>query len=214
MSVAAESEVRQRLFCYLVTDPRIDSLERLTSIVSAAIDGGVTAVQLRAKGWKDRVALDAAQRLRRICCERDVLFLINDRVDIALACGANGVHLGVDDLPVAVARELLGPDAVIGYSPEAEEDRQAAIAAGASYLGIGPVFGTQTKADAGPALGLPAFRRTLDRVALPCIGIGGIDQANARGVLEAGAAGVAVVSAILFADDPRAAAQELVEAMQ
>lgn len=203
--------LRQHLARYLVTDPRVESEDRLVEIVAAAIDGGMTAVQLRAKGWTDRRALEAAIRLKTLCRERDVMFLVNDRVDIALASGADGVHLGVDDLPVATARELLGRGAVIGYSPESEGDRADALLAGADYLGVGPVFGTATKADAGPALGLPDFRRIVKNVDVPVIGIGGIDQRNARSVIEAGAAGVAVVSAVFFAEQPEAAARELAE---
>lgn len=214
MTAASRYSLRELLFCYLVTDPRVESLDRLETIVIEAIDGGVTTVQLRAKGWTDRIALDAARRLQSRCAARGAMFLVNDRVDIALACGADGVHLGVDDLPVSAAREILGPEAVIGYSPETEADRELAIGGGASYLGVGPVFGTRTKEDAGPALGLEAFQHIIERVPVPCIGIGGIDQTNARRVLEAGAVGVAVVSSILFAESPGAAAQELVEAMQ
>ncbi|CAN5825564.1 thiamine phosphate synthase [soil metagenome] len=206
--------LRDRLRCYLVTDPRVESVDQLVDIVSAAIDGGMTAVQLRAKGWTDRQALDAARRLRDLCNERDVMFLVNDRVDIALASGADGVHLGVDDFPVGAARDLLGRNAIIGYSPESEADRRDAIAAGADYLGVGPVFGTKTKADAGQPLGLPAFQQIVELVDVPVVGIGGIDRANARSVLQAGAAGVAVVYSVFFVDQPATAARELVEAMR
>lgn len=206
--------LRDHLSCYLVTDPRVESVDCLEQIVAASIDGGMTAVQLRAKGWSDRRALEAAKRLRTICRDLDVMFLVNDRVDIALVCGADGVHLGVDDLPVGAARELLGPDVVIGYSPEAETDRRDALLAGVDYLGVGPVFGTATKDDAGPALGLPVFERIVDEVDVPVIGIGGIDQLNARSVIEAGAAGVAVVSAVFFAGDPATAARELAGVMR
>ena len=201
--------LREHLARYLVTDPRVESENRLVEIVAAAIDGGMTAVQLRVKGWTDRRALGAAVRLTALCRDRDVMFLVNDRVDIALASGADGVHLGVDDLPVAAARDLLGGGAVVGYSPESEADRREAVLTGADYLGVGPVFGTATKEDAGPALGLPAFRDIVESVDVPVIGIGGIDQRNALSVFEAGAVGVAVVSSVFFADDPAAAAQEL-----
>ncbi len=213
MIVDGQRSLSERLLCYLVTDARVESLDRLEAIVSAAVEGGMTAVQLRAKGWTDRMALDAARRLSVLCDQRGVMFLVNDRVDIALASKADGVHLGVDDLPVRVARALLGSDAIIGYSPESSTDQRRALEDGASYLGVGPVFGTMTKADAGPALGLPAFRQTIERVDIPCIGIGGIDYANARSVIEAGAAGVAVVSSVFYANDPAAAARELVEAL-
>lgn len=201
--------LREHLARYLVTDPRVEFEDRLVEIVAAAIDGGMTAVQLRAKGWTDRRALGAAIRLKALCRDRDVMFLVNDRVDIALASEADGVHLGVDDLPVAAARDLLGGGAVIGYSPESEAGRREAVLAGADYLGVGPVFGTATKADAGPALGLAAFQRIVESVDVPVIGIGGIDQRNARSVIETGAAGVAVVSAVFFAEQPAEAAREL-----
>ena len=214
MSVTSPPGLRDSLRCYLVTDPRIGSSKGLIEIVSAAIDGGVTAVQLRAKGWADRRILETASRLSGICRSQGVLFLVNDRVDIAMASGADGVHLGVDDLPVGSARDLLGSGAVIGYSPEKDADRQAAMAAGASYLGVGPVFGTATKSDAGPAIGLDGLRATVERTPIPCIGIGGIDHGNARAVLDTGAAGVAVVRSIFFADDPTSAARSLVEVMR
>ncbi|MEZ4523144.1 MAG: thiamine phosphate synthase [Thermomicrobiales bacterium] len=214
MSVTNVDRLTSRLACYLVTDPAVESVERLVEIVGRAIEGGVTTVQLRSKGWLDRQALDAARRLRIVCSEQDVMFLVNDRIDIALASGADGVHLGVDDLPVEAARSILGPDAIIGYSPETEEDRERAVRDGASYLGVGPVFGTTTKADAGPALGLPAFRQVVRSVDIPVIGIGGIDRSNARSVRAAGAVGVAVVSSVFFADHPATAAREIVEAMR
>lgn len=204
----------EALRCYLVTDPGVGSTERTVEICRAAIEGGVTAIQLRAKGWPDRRALEAALALRELCESTGVMFLVNDRVDLALASCADGVHLGVDDMPVDVARRLLGEDAVIGYSPEGEADRAAALANGADYLGVGPVYATATKADAGPALGLERFAEIVWAVNVPVIGIGGIKPDNARAVRAAGAVGVAVVSAIFYADDPAAAARAFAGALQ
>lgn len=198
-----------RLRCYLVTDASAGDVGRLTAICDAAVKGGVTAVQLRSKGWSDRKLLAAANELRRVCDRGGALFIVNDRVDIALASNADGVHLGVDDLPVAAARALLGSGKFIGYSPETAEDRVMAAEAGADYLGIGPVFGTTTKGDAGEALGLDRFAELVLESTLPVIGIGGIAIDDARSVIDAGAVGVAVVGAVFFADDPRAAAKEL-----
>jgi thiamine-phosphate diphosphorylase len=169
----------------------------------------VTAVQLRAKGWADRELHEAAIALRASCLGAGALFIVNDRVDLALAVGADGVHLGVGDLPVAAARRLLGPEAVIGYSPERVDDRLAEEA-GADYLGVGPVFGTATKDDAGAAIGIDGLARAVAATRLPVIGIGGIDLARSQEVMAAGAAGIAVVSAIFFAGDPRAAARAFV----
>jgi thiamine-phosphate diphosphorylase len=185
----------------------------LTAICSRAIEGGVTAVQLRVKGWPDRQTLSAALSLRSLCDETGTLFLINDRVDIVLAGRADGVHLGVDDLPVKAARELLGPQAVIGYSPEGIEGCRDAVSDGADYLGVGPVYGTSTKADAGLPLGLERFAEMVSAARVPVIGIGGIDRTNAGPVIEAGAVGVAIVSAIFYAPDPAGAAREIIEAM-
>jgi thiamine-phosphate diphosphorylase len=204
-------DLRCELRRYLITDARAGSVGRLLAICSAALGGGVTAVQLRARGWTDWQLYDAAVALRGMTREATALLIVNDRVDIALAAGADGVHLGVDDLPVAAARRLLGPAAVVGYSPEAAADRVAAEAAGASYLGVGPVFETSTKDDAGAAIGLDGLRRVIAATRLPVVGVGGIDQRNAQAVIEAGAAGVAIVGALFFADDPHVAARRLAE---
>jgi len=198
---------------YLVTDVRAGGVDELARRCAEAIEGGMTAVQLRAKGWSDRELLAAAVRLRRLCTETGVLFIVNDRVDFALASDADGVHLGVDDLPVEVARRILGPTAIIGYSPETDDDRRTAELAGADYLGIGPVFGTTTKPDAGAAIGLDGLRSVIERSILPVVAIGGVTVELAVSAIEAGATGVALVGAIFLADDPRAAAARLREAV-
>lgn len=201
------------LRCYLVTDARVGSAERLIEICQAAISGGMTTVQLRVKGWTDKQLLDAASALAPICHASGALLIVNDRVDIALAVGADGVHLGVDDLPVGAARRLLGPDALIGYSPETPEDRIQAERDGASYLGVGPVYGTTTKDDAGAAIGLDGIRAAVDVSPLPVVGIGGIGVDTARPVIDAGAVGVALVGAVFLSDDPHAAAARLAGAL-
>jgi len=205
---------RAALRRYLVTDGRAGSVERLVVICAAALDGGITTVQLRAKGWTDRQLLEAAVALRSLCRDAGALLIVNDRVDIALASGADGVHLGVDDLPVAAARRMLGPGALVGYSPETDADRQQAERDGADYLGVGPVYGTTTKGDAGAAIGVEGIRQAVAATALPVVGIGGITVETAAAVIEAGAAGVAVVGAIFLAGDPRDAAARLAEAVE
>jgi len=207
------SDLAPRLRRYLVTDARAGSVERLVETCRAALDGGVTAIQLRAKGWTDRQLLDAALALGPLCRDASALFIVNDRIDIALAAGADGIHLGVEDLPVAVARRLLGPDAVIGYSPESDADREAAEAAGVDYLGVGPVYGTGTKLDAGEAIGLDGLRRAVSATRLPVIGIGGIAIDQAADVVSTGAVGVALVGAVFLSDDPAASARRLREVL-
>lgn len=191
---------------YLVADP--DHVEGdFVAVIGKALTGGVTMVQLRAKSLTDRQHLDLALDIRALCSRFGVPFIVNDRLDIALASDADGVHLGVDDLPVAVTRKVAGPDFIIGYSPETDAQIEAASSAGANYLGIGPVFGTRTKPDAGNALGVEEFARRCRLSRLPVAAIGGIDANNASAVMAAGASGVALVSAIIGSADPMHAAR-------
>jgi len=201
-------DLKAKLRLYLVADP--DHVRGdLIAMIVAALNGGVTAVQLRCKNRPDREAVELARRVRALTREHEALFLLNDRIDIAFACDADGVHLGVDDFPIEEARRFGGPDFVIGYSPETDEQTRNAAARGADYLGVGPVFGTATKADAGTAIGLQTITQRAELAGIPIIGIGGIAATNARSVIDAGAVGVAVVSAISMQDDPRGAAEML-----
>jgi thiamine-phosphate diphosphorylase len=203
----------ERLAVYLVADP--DQTERdLLEVVESALAGGVTAVQLRSKHQSDRQTVALAERIAERCRTHEAMFLVNDRLDLALAAGADGVHLGVDDLPVEHARRLGGKELVIGFSPESDEQAAAAREMGASYLGVGPVFGTHSKADAGVAIGSETLARRVRLAGIPVIGIGGITSANAVHVIEAGSVGVAVVAAILRASDPRSAAFDLARAVR
>jgi thiamine-phosphate pyrophosphorylase len=194
-----------RLRVYLVAAP--DHVRgEFVQMVAAALRGGVTAVQLRCKERTDREFLSLAKELRTLTSMNNAMFLINDRLDIALACGADGLHLGVDDLPLADAHRI-APHLVLGYSPETDDQAGLAASLGAGYLGVGPVFGTATKPDAGDAIGLETISRRVRLAGIPVIGIGGITPRNSASVLGAGAVGVAVVSAISMNDDPEAAAR-------
>jgi thiamine-phosphate diphosphorylase len=199
---------RDRLLLYLVLDPDHVTGDAI-AVAGAAMRGGITALQLRCKSGTDRSAVELGRALRDLASHHGVLFLINDRIDIALAVEADGVHLGVDDLPLEDARALGGPDFVIGYSPESDEQTTASASRGADYLGVGPVFGTSTKSDAGEAIGLATIERRAALAGIPIIGIGGITASTAASVLDRGACGVAVVSAIAGSPDPEAAAREL-----
>ncbi len=204
----SEMQLLDHLRLYLVVGSH-DTPGGLLETVEAALLGGVTAVQLREKSGTDLEIVQSADRLRELCTDHKAAFLLNDRVDLALAAGADGVHLGVDDLPIPAARRLSGTDFWIGFSPDTDTGARSARLEGASYLGVGPVFGTASKSDAGPAIGLSLLKRRIAVADLPVIGIGGIDASNAASVIKSGAAGVAVMSAILRAPDPRAAAQAL-----
>jgi thiamine-phosphate diphosphorylase len=195
---------------YLVADPD-HAVGDFLSTVDQALTGGVTMVQLRAKSLTDRELLALAIRLRQSCSRHGVPFIVNDRLDIALASGADGIHLGVHDFPIDVVRGLARRGFIIGYSPETDEHILTSGNHGADYLGVGPVFDTSTKIDAGSALGLGEFARRCSISPVPVVGIGGVDSGNAASVITAGASGVALVSAILRSPDPRAAARTVLD---
>lgn len=178
-------------------------------IAEAAIAGGATAIQLRAPEVGDDALLPLARQVAARCRTAGVLFVVNDRVGVAAAAGA-GAHVGQSDDP-SVAREAVGPDAVLGISVSTVEQVEAAERAGADYLGV-TVWATRTKPDARPR-GLGGLREIARATALPVVGIGGIDASNAREVIDAGAAGVAVISAVANAEDPVAATRRLVDAV-
>ncbi len=198
-----------KLGVYLVTDERLSKGRATAEIVRAAIRGGVDAVQLRGKDLPIREQLAIGRALRTITREAGVLFIVNDRLDLALALDADGVHVGQDDLPADVVRRLVGPEWIVGVSAATLAEARAARDDGADYIGVGPIWGTATKLDAGVAVG-PGLIATLKAaVELPMVGIGGIGAGNAAQVIAAGGDGVAVVSAIMSADDSEAAARDL-----
>lgn len=208
----AQQLPRPDLRVYLITDPGLTRGRSLESVVEAAIAGGVTAVQLRDKAATTLELVQTGRRFRAITRAPGVLFLFNDRVDVALAVGADGVHVGhpgKEDMPPELCRKLLGARAIVGVSVDHPDEAKLAAAAGASYLSAGPVFSTRTKPDAGPPAGLELIRRIRAASPLPLTGIGGIGIDTVAAVVAAGADGVAVAGAILAADDPQTAARAL-----
>lgn len=199
---------------YLVTDSGMCSGMGLERLVAEAVAGGVTMVQLREKHACTREFLEKAQALQTILQPLGVPLLINDRVDIAMAVNAAGVHLGQSDTPCHVARELLGPEAIIGLTVDTDEQTVATESMDADYLGVGPVFETNTKPDHSPVLGVNGFTRRRALSTRPCVAIGSVRAEHAQSLLEAGADGLAVVSALCASEKPRQAAQELREAVE
>jgi thiamine-phosphate pyrophosphorylase len=194
--------------CVITT--RVEQLRRgHVDVARAALDGGATIIQLREKDFPTRAMLEMAEEVRRMCRERGGAFIVNDRVDIALAAEADGVHLGPDDMPIAAARRLLGGDALVGASVDNAADARQAEADGASYLGVGPIFPTGSKDDAGEAIGTQPIAEIRSAVAIPVLAIGGLTCDNVHGVIRAGADGIAVISAVAGADDMAAAARAL-----
>lgn len=198
---------------YLVTDEACLHGRPLLECVEEALAAGVTLVQYRAKAADGGVLYAEACRLKQLCDKYGVPLIINDRLDIALAVGAAGVHLGQDDLPCAVARRLLGEDFIIGVSAHNQAEAVQAVSEGADYLGCGAVFGTATKHDVAK-LGLENLRAIRKAVAVPMVGIGGITVDNYAEVLATGANGAAIVSGILAQEDICAAVKKLVATKQ
>lgn len=198
---------------YLVTDEACLHGRPLLECVEEALAAGVTLVQYRAKAADGGVLYAEACKLKELCDKYGVPLIINDRLDIALAVGAAGVHLGQDDLPCAVARRLLGEDFIIGVSAHNQAEAVQAVSEGADYLGCGAVFGTATKHDVAK-LGLENLRAIRKAVAVPMVGIGGITADNYAEVLATGANGAAIVSGILAQEDIGAAVKKLVAIKQ
>lgn len=201
---------------YLVTQESASSGRSTLEIVQAAIDGGIDVVQLREKETPARDRYELGLELRELTAEAGIDLIVNDRIDIAQAIDADGVHVGQSDLPVAVARDLLGPDAIVGCSVATVGEATQAEADGADYLGIGTIYGTTSKdvEDYKNEVGPERVAAVTDAVSIPAVGIGGITPENAGPVVEAGAVGVSVISAITAADDPQAATEALVSSVE
>lgn len=201
--------LRDALRLYLVTDPVLCGSRGVLDVCRKAMAAGVGFLQLRDKTASTRNLVEQAKALTRLSNHHHALFVVNDRVDVALASGAHGVHLGADDMPVATARRLMGPEALIGASVRTPEEAVAAWNDGADYLAANIVFHTPTKPDPREPLGLSGVTLLAGATPLPLVAIGGINITNARSVIDAGAAGIAVVSAIMSAPDPALAARQL-----
>lgn len=194
---------------YLVTMP----VENLFGVVEAALQGGLSLVQYRQKEGDDGDRLETAAKLCQLCHKYNALFLVNDRVDIALAVGADGVHLGQQDMPVSAARSVLGSDRIIGQSTTNPEELQHAIASGADYVGVGPVYETPTKPGKAAA-GLDYVRYAAQKLSIPWYAIGGIDPDNLEAAIAAGAGRVAVVRSLMLAENPTLVAQYMLSMLE
>ncbi|MGA7933938.1 MAG: thiamine phosphate synthase, partial [Kovacikia sp.] len=197
-------QLLQRSQLYLVTTPT----ENLFGTVEAVLQAGLTLVQYRDKDADDAIRLSQAQKLCQLCHRYGALFIVNDRVDLAIAVDADGVHLGQDDIPIALARQLVGQQRLIGRSTHQPDDLHRAIEEGADYIGVGPVYETPTKAGR-PAAGIDYVRYAAKQATVPWFAIGGIDSHNLHQVLSAGANRVAIVRALMKAEDPTLATQHL-----
>ena len=198
------------LSLYLVTDRTLCHNRSLETIVREAVEGGVTMVQLREKYASSKEFYEIANRIKKVLQPHRVPLIINDRLDIAIACDADGLHIGQNDLPYEVARKILGKEKIIGLSVENIRDAIDANSLDVDYIGISPVFGTPTKTDTALPLGLEGVKTIAEISKHPTVGIGGLNIHNSKEVMDAGADGIAVVSAIMSANHPGNAASELI----
>ena len=199
----------KELSLYLVTDSVLAGDRNMEDIVREAVEGGVTMVQLREKSLDTRSFIDRALRLKKLLAPYGVPLIINDRVDVALASDADGVHIGQSDMPYSMARAILGPDKIIGLSVENMDQVSEANGLDVDYIGVSPVFATPTKTDTAEPFGLDGLRRAVRMSVHPAVAIGGMNAGTAREVISTGVDGIAVVSAIVCAASPREASREL-----
>ncbi len=185
---------------YFITDSSLSKKDAVSDVESA-VAGGAGIVQYRDKGKSLIAFLDEACRIRELCHNNGVLFIINDEVGAAMLSGADGVHLGQDDMPAETARRILGKGKVIGVTGHSVEEAAKAVKDGANYLGVSPIFSTMTKKDAGPPAGLDLLRKVRKITSIPIVAIGGIKEENASAVIDAGADAISAISATVAQDD-------------
>ena len=197
---------------YLVTDDQQD-LATLKRVVRKAVEGGVTMVQVREKHGDVRAFIERAQAVKDILKDTNVPLIINDRVDVALAVDADGVHLGQSDMPATIARELIGPNKTLGLSIENEEQLAEADSLPIDYIGLSAIFATPTKTNTKKFWGIDGLKMALETTSLPIVAIGGINESNIPQLSATGVHGLALVSAICHAEDPKAASEYLLGLM-
>jgi thiamine-phosphate pyrophosphorylase len=199
---------------HVLTDVVLQSRFSHEELTRLALAGGADTIQFRQKTGSTRDMITAAQRMKSLCEEKGVTFIVNDRIDVAMAVKAHGVHLGQDDFPIPLAREILGPNRVIGGSAATLDEARVCLAEGADYVGFGPVFPTGSKDDAGPVSGLAILEEVVRAVPVPIIAIGGVSAENTGDIMKTGARGIAVISAVCCRNDPEGATRALYTALE
>ena len=198
---------------HLLTDTVLQSRFSHMEITRLGIAGGADTIQYRQKSGSTREMIEIARNMKRLCSEAGVTFIVNDRLDVAIAAEADGAHLGQDDFPIPMARELLGEGRIIGGSAATLDEARKCLSEGADYVGFGPVYPTSSKDDAGPVSGIDILKQVVEIIPLPIIAIGGVGPENIPDVMRAGARGIAVISAVCCQDDPEEATRALYQAL-
>jgi thiamine-phosphate pyrophosphorylase len=199
---------------HVLTDIDLQNCFSHIELAELAIAGGADTIQFRQKTGETMQMIRIAEQIQALCKRGGVAFIINDRVDIAIAAHTDGVHLGQEDFPIPLARKLLGEGAIIGGSAKNVEEARKCFLEGADYIGFGPVYHTSSKEDAGPASGLDLLRQVVEKIPLPIIAIGGINKDNTLLVRETGAYGIAVISAVCCEKDPEEATRCLLRLLE
>ncbi len=199
---------------HLLTDVVLQSRFSHEDLTRLGIAGGADTIQLREKIGSTRRMIELAKSMAVVCRQAGVPLVVNDRIDVAMASDADGVHLGQSDFPIPLARSLLGNDKLIGGSAATLEEAQICLADGADYIGFGPVYATGSKEDAGPVSGPALLKQVVETIPVPILAIGGITAENVPEVMRAGAYGIAVISAVCCQIDPEGATRELREALE
>ena len=199
---------------HVLTDTELQSRFSHVELAKLAIKGGADILQFRQKIGTTREMIEICREIKRLCEDSDVMFIVNDRVDVAIASEADGVHLGQEDFPIPLARKLLGETAIIGGSAVTLEEAQECLSEGADYIGFGPVYPTTSKNDAGPVTGIEILKEVVNTISIPIIAIGGVTVENTPEVIRAGAQGIAVISAVCCQENPEQATRDLSQALQ
>ncbi len=194
---------------YLVTDSEL-SRKGTLSDVGDAVESGCKIIQYREKNKNTKEMINEASEIKKICRD-NAIFLVNDRIDVALAAGADGVHIGQDDMPIDIARKLLGAEKIIGLTVHNRDEAIEAEQKGADYVGLGPIFDTSTKKDAGKGIGSDRIREVKNAIKIPVVAIGGINKENCRNVIESGADSLVAISAIVCSEDVKRETQYFIE---
>jgi thiamine-phosphate pyrophosphorylase len=198
---------------HVLTDTQLQKSFSHVELTEMAIRGGAEAIQFRQKHGSTREMIETACHMKELCSRAGVKLIINDRIDIAIASNADGVHLGQDDFPILQARRILGDDRIIGGSAGNIQEAMKCLNEGADYIGFGPVYPTLSKDDAGPAKGIVVMKQVIKEMNCPVIAIGGVNSGNIPEIISAGAYGIAVISAVCCTEDPVTATRELIEVL-